>query len=116
MRRTSFQWAFLANVSKAGNHIPACESPTSTMVFFPFGSPKVHFPTVAALKAGSHPFWSRTVSAWSAAASFKGGSMLWGNVVMAVAIATACSTWAVDATDDDFPDEDALAALAAGAE
>src|SRR6185437_962039 len=115
MRRTSFQWAFLANVSKAGNHIPACESPTSTMVFFPIGSPKVHFPTVAAPKAGSHPFWSRTVRAWSAAACFKGGSTLPGSVVIAVAAATACNTWAVDATEDDFPDVDALDALAAGA-
>ena len=38
--QTNFQCALVAMLSRTENHIAACESPKSTMVFVPFGSPK----------------------------------------------------------------------------
>src|SRR4051812_27929773 len=52
---TSFQCARFAASSSAGNHMPAWESPSSTTVLAPFGSPYTHGGLVVVEPLTSHP-------------------------------------------------------------
>src|SRR4051812_47932183 len=86
--------------SSAGNHWVACESPKSTMVVVPSGSPYTHGETVATVYVSLQP--STNGVALSPCASTSDGDRFDGICCVPTPDATASATdaWSAESCDD----------------
>src|SRR4051812_34127298 len=91
----TFQPCWEAHRKIAPAHWGACESPSSTIVCLPAGSPKMH----SSVRLGAVPAYSMKqpcVGAWSRSALSSGGVRSAGSVVARVASTTAAGVSATD--------------------